>query len=300
MQHNCTTVKTEEPEDDGRSLLAANQYRLELQELEPLDILQQRTLAQMAREGNQEARTLLFEHCLKGAYYTAWQYARIPGNPEVLDICQAGSEAMLHHIDEALKSRNPCGFLLVAARWAMAKYCTLEDRLIQVPPASYYQCGKRAPLTVSLMASRYGEGERTLLEELGEEGLDEQVRDESEKSYPELEEAVRQLSLSDQRLLVQLYGLGESPQLKMRDLVAEGQESEKKLYQRRERALSRLRRLLSPKEPRGSKTKRVQELVERNPEMTAAELGRQAGCDQAHAAMVRKAYLASRSLEVNV
>lgn len=240
MQEYCTAKANEIPEDDGRSLLAVDQYRLEVGGIEPLDILQQRTLAQMAREGNQEARTQLIESCLKQVYCTAWRYARLPGDPDILDICQAGSEAMLQHIDEALKSRNPCAFLLVVARYAMVT-CCIEDRLIRIPVSSYYDLGKRAPLIVSLMASRYGEGERMLLEELGEEV---QVQ-EPEKSYPELEEAIGKLSQSYQHFITQYYGLGESPRLMVEDLVGEG-ERKKQVHNRHTRVIGRLHLLLSP------------------------------------------------------
>ncbi len=164
MQQYCTTAKSgvEVPEDDGRSLLAVDQYRVEVQEIGRFSVAQEREIVEMARKGNQEARLLLIESCLGYVYGLAWHYAKQhPRNSDPLDLAQVGNEAVVCHLDESLRSRYTCAFLRLVARRAMVSYC-IEDKLIRVPCTSYGR-GRRAPLTVSLMAPLY-DSDQTLLD----------------------------------------------------------------------------------------------------------------------------------------
>ncbi len=192
MPQYYTSAKTG-LEDDGRSLLAMDLYRLEIQEIDRLDLAQEQELVQLARTGNQEARARIVESCLGYVYSMAWHYSRLhPSNTEpldlaqvgneaivrhldesLLDLAQVGNEAIVRHLDESLRSRYTCNFLRLVARRAMVSYC-VEDKLIRVPETSYRQ-GKRAPLTISLLAPLPGSDGMTvldLLEDADWQGLD--------------------------------------------------------------------------------------------------------------------------------
>ncbi len=173
MPQYYTSAKTG-LEDDGRSLLAMDLYRLEIQEIDRLDLAQEQELVQLARTGNQEARARIVESCLGYVYSMAWHYSRLhPSNTEPLDLAQVGNEAIVRHLDESLRSRYTCNFLRLVARRAMVSYC-VEDKLIRVPETSYRQ-GKRAPLTISLLAPLPGSDGMTvldLLEDADWQGLD--------------------------------------------------------------------------------------------------------------------------------
>jgi hypothetical protein len=150
-------------EDDGRSLLAMDLYRLEIQEIGRLDLAQEQELVQLARTGNQEARARIVESCLGYVYSMAWHYSRLhPSNTEPLDLAQVGNEAIVRHLDESLRSRYTCNFLRLVARRAMVTYC-VEDKIIRVPDTSYRR-GRRAPLTVSLTAPLSGSDDMTVLD----------------------------------------------------------------------------------------------------------------------------------------
>ena len=139
------------PEDDYRSLLARDQFEYELAQIGRLNPLEERRLADMARAGSKEAGELLIESCLTYARCYALVYVQRNPHIDVLDLIQAGSEAMVRRLPEALKARNACAFLRVVARYTILDY-SIEDRLIRVPSASYRR-GRRAPLVISLSQS---------------------------------------------------------------------------------------------------------------------------------------------------
>jgi hypothetical protein len=163
MQRHYTSPKlgAGAPEDDGRSLLAVDQYRLEVNEIGRFSVVQEIALVERARSGDMEAKSLLVESCLPYVYSLAWRLSmQHPSNSDPLDLAQVGNEGILMHLDEALRSRYTCAFLRLVARRVMWRYC-IEDKTIRVP-ATTYRSGRRAPLVVSLMASaRDG---RTLLD----------------------------------------------------------------------------------------------------------------------------------------
>jgi DNA-directed RNA polymerase sigma subunit (sigma70/sigma32) len=162
MPQYYTSAKTG-GEDDGRSLLASDLYRLEIQEIDRLDLAQEQELVELARTGNEAARAQIVESCLGYVYSMAWHYSRLhPSNSEPLDLSQVGNEAVVRHLDESLRSRYTCAFLRLVARRAMIDYC-MEDKLIRVPARSYNR-GRRAPLTVSLTAPLYGDSDMTVLD----------------------------------------------------------------------------------------------------------------------------------------
>ena len=165
MQRYCTTAKnphSEVPPDDGRSLLASDLYRLEVKQSHRFDVAEEHNLVQLARSGNQEARSLLIESCLGYIYGFAFKYSQKFSHVDMMDLAQVGNEAIVECFDGALKSRYPCAYLRVAARNVMIDYC-ISDGLIRVPATSY-RCGKRAPLTVSLTAPLYDDDGRSLLD----------------------------------------------------------------------------------------------------------------------------------------
>lgn len=165
MQQYCTTAKpgVTIPDDDGRSLLAVNQYRLEVQEIGRLSLAQEQKIVQLARTGDEEARALLIESCLGYVYSLGVHYSLMhPSNTDAMDLAQVGNEAIVRHLDESLRSRYTCAFLRLVARRAISTYC-VEDKLIRVPCTSYRK-GKRAPLTISLTAPLYGDDDRTVLD----------------------------------------------------------------------------------------------------------------------------------------
>jgi RNA polymerase sigma factor (sigma-70 family) len=151
MQGHYNAARTEPsiPEDDGRSLLAIDQYRLEMSKIRRLDVLEERRVADLARSGDKDAKGLLIESLLGYVYGIALQYAS-KRNVDVMDLIQAGNEAVVRHLDEALKCRNACAFLCVVARYAIISYF-IEDSIIRVPVGSFGG-GSRAPLTVSLLS----------------------------------------------------------------------------------------------------------------------------------------------------
>lgn len=164
QRYHTTTTRTAVPQDDKRLLLAVNQYRMELKEIGRLNPLEERRLADMARTGNKDAQAALIEHCLGYVYGMAWHYAGKFPETEVLDIAQAGNEAIVKHLPEALQARNVCAFLFLVARYAMIDHCA-KDQLIPVPRASYNR-GRRAPLTVSLFTPLSCDTDRMLLDAL--------------------------------------------------------------------------------------------------------------------------------------
>src|SRR5438105_13476820 len=123
-----TTNSNRIPFDDGRPLTAKDQYRLELLEIERLSPLEERRLADMACAGNEEAGELLVESCLMQVRSCAWKYAQKNPDIDELDLVQVGNEAMVRNLPVALGSRNACAVLLMAARYAIIRYC-YEDKL---------------------------------------------------------------------------------------------------------------------------------------------------------------------------
>jgi len=165
MQRYYSTVNigSSIPEDDGRSLLALDQYRLEVNLTHRYTVLEEYNLVLRARRGDKEASALLIESCQKYVYGVACHYSSLhPSNSDILDLVQVGNEAIVNNFEESLKSRYTTSFLCVVARRAIVTYC-IEDKLIRVPYASYRR-GCRAPLTVSLLAPLHGDTDRTLLD----------------------------------------------------------------------------------------------------------------------------------------
>jgi DNA-directed RNA polymerase specialized sigma24 family protein len=151
MQQYSTTRKSSGfaiPEDDKRSLLAEDQYRLEITAFESLTIAQEAKLVDLARAGDMDAQTAIIEHTLGYIYFLAWRYAKKFLGQNAMDIAQAGNVAIVEHLHDALQSRLPFPFLKVVARNAMINHCT-EDRIIPVPRRSYER-GRRAPLVISI------------------------------------------------------------------------------------------------------------------------------------------------------
>ena len=185
MQQYCTCAKPGPniPEDDGRSLLAMDQYMYELKHLSRYSVAEERDLVQRVRQGDREAKTLLIESCLGYVCSVAACCAcRHASNSDVLDVVQAGNEAIVRHVDVALKSRYTCALLRVVARRAMIKYC-IEDKLIRVPETSYRR-GRRAPLMVSLLTPLDDRMLLDLLEDADWQRLHEAVCDELGCEYP--------------------------------------------------------------------------------------------------------------------
>lgn len=166
MQRYCTTTKQRSiAEDDGRSLLAVDLYRFDRQEFNQLDTLEERRLADMARQGNEDAKQALIASCLGYVYGVACHFAAShPGNIDPMDLAQAGNEEMVRQFSSALNSRYVCAYLKVAAKHAISD-AWIEDRLIRVPASSYSR-GRRAPLTVSLLAPLSPRSDQTLLDVL--------------------------------------------------------------------------------------------------------------------------------------
>jgi len=190
MQHYCTRAKARPniPEDDGRSLLAIDQYGCELAAIDRLSMAEEQELVQRARQGDQEARTLLIESCLRYVYSVASRYVRqySVSSLEVMDVAQVGNEAVVRHLDESLRGHSPCAFLRVSAWQAIAHY-SMENKLIIRVPRTSYRHGRRAPLTISLMTPLSGDDDKMLLDLLEDadwQALREAVCDELGCEYP--------------------------------------------------------------------------------------------------------------------
>ena len=163
--------------DDGRSLLAVDQYECELKHLLILGEAEESALLSRAMLGDQEARSAMITGCLRYIYKVALSYAlKYDSEDDVMDLVQAGNEAIVRYLTDALRSRNAYGYLRGVARHAMVHF-GIENKLIRVPYSSHHK-GYRAPLTVSLEAPMYED--RTvldLLEDADWQGLREPVCD---------------------------------------------------------------------------------------------------------------------------
>jgi DNA-directed RNA polymerase sigma subunit (sigma70/sigma32) len=208
QQQYCTTSERRVPEDDGRSLLAVDQYRVEVKEIGRLDLAQERELVEMARAGDEEARARLIESCLEYVFGLAWRYyynaeQHSDSSEVVLDLAQAGNEAIVRHLDEALRGRCPCAFLRQVACHAMIEYC-YENKSIRVP-----RCSRgRAPATVSLDAP-VSEADRTLLDLLEDTNWQEAAVSDACGRECAVHEAIGRLTLHQQASVLYSYGFSE-------------------------------------------------------------------------------------------
>jgi DNA-directed RNA polymerase specialized sigma24 family protein len=156
MQSDYSTATDfmKELEDDGRSLLAIDQWCQEIESFRKLDVKEEYELVERARSGCPKAKLALLESCFPYIYGVAKHYASLPScNSDIMDLVQVGNEVAIANFEECLKSRYPTGFLCFAAKHAIITYYR-EDKPIRVPTTSYSH-GHRAPLTVSLMTPLY-------------------------------------------------------------------------------------------------------------------------------------------------
>jgi len=170
-------------------------YQSEVRCLHRLTKEEEREIVKRAREGDEEARTILMKSCLNYVGSIAAWHARYVRHDEYLDLVGIGNVAVVERFNEALKQENPGGYLRGCAKYAIIYYCFNRSSLIPTP----WFARRRFSIT-SLDNPVYS---NTLKKE--------SVTSLGDPDYSWLYQAVEQLPQHFQDVLIKHYGLYNRP-----------------------------------------------------------------------------------------
>ncbi len=94
-------------------------YQSEVGCLQRLTKEEEQEIVRRAREGDEEARTILMKSCLNYVGSIAAWHARYVRHDEYLDLVGIGNVAVVERFNEALKQENPGGYLRGCAKYAI-------------------------------------------------------------------------------------------------------------------------------------------------------------------------------------
>ena len=212
-------------------LTSEEQYRSMTRNLPRLSREEETEIIKRATAGDLSARERLLTSCLNYIGFIANRYRQYLYHDEYLDLVGIGNLAVVEHLDQALASENPCGYLRSVAKYSMIHYCYTRAHLIVRPDHG------DPVLTTSLDTPFYANTLAAKAPEEARECLD----------YSWLYEAVEQLPQRYQDVLIKHYGLYDRPPESLYELSRRMKANVKGsvAYLTEYRALRRLRKHLT-------------------------------------------------------
>ena len=206
-------------------LTSDQQYHADIARYTPLGRLsdeQKQTLAERARQGNQQARAEMI-HCLLHAvecfaikYFLAhsWQSARL----ECAELIAVGNEALCASLDRALVKDHPYAYMLTVTYNTIRAYALTYRSLITIPSGTAAK-GVVAPPTESLDAPLSVENITTLADLLAEPQQSYTPAEAGDETP--LHQAIEDLPLPLRTVVSQLYGFGGMGVERIADLCSD-------------------------------------------------------------------------------
>ena len=202
-------------------LSASALYHAETARLPRLTREQSRTLAQQARQGDEEARHALIVACMD---YILLQAHNISStrHPNQIDLAAVGNLKMVECLDKALLADAPVAYLLTVALREMQWYCLYHAPLIQRPAFSLKELAQADPSPAQIESldapvSRGGGRQREMIA-APTPALE---TDEQPPRFAPLYDAVQRLSPTHRSRIIRHYGLFGQPAESLTEIAQE-------------------------------------------------------------------------------
>jgi RNA polymerase sigma factor (sigma-70 family) len=239
----------------GELLTNEEAYSKDVGEHPRLSDEEEERLVAQARLGNKQARETLILDALSYVMKVAHKYARICGahgrwRVEYLDLVQVGNVTLVECMDKALAHACPAGYLRRAALGEIVKYCMKHGSPIASPSQ---RGGHILPMKeVESLDKPLGPGNEEDAHTLADLLVATEPEKRSERDFSTLYQALAGLTEKQRYVVTHHYGLDGAPQdlftlsCEMRAQAGKPfKDSANEAYDVCERALNRLRDLLS-------------------------------------------------------
>lgn len=223
-------IDTIEALEKEGTLSASTLYSAEVARLPRLSREEQKTLVDLARSGQEEARHRLLLNCLHWTLLMAHRIykERRPLHIEVLDLAGEANLKMVEKMEKALAANDPIAYLMTIAIQTIRVYCTYHAPLIQRP--EWYSRQALAELDPFLppmesLDEPLCTGSNVLRsEQIAAPVLDlaatEQQKQRTDARFALLYQAITCLNRPQRATTVRLYGLFGQPRETMSDIAS--------------------------------------------------------------------------------
>jgi DNA-directed RNA polymerase specialized sigma24 family protein len=248
---NRPTRKPTQVELYGPLLTLEQQIRKEIASFPELTREQEDVLLERVRVGDTQAKNDLMQGAVLPylAYWASqlfFTYSWVSPRIEYADLLQVGSIFAWTHFEVALKKDAPLAYLKVCARYQMRLHCLFLAPFLIVTPRSRDREGRYAEAYQEPSLDRpVGEGELFLSDVLAAPD-DPSSFASSEEASIQLYEALEQLPDYQRSIVGQVFGLVGYGRERIVDLAMTRGVSESSIERVRDRAIKKLRVLLSP------------------------------------------------------